>query len=168
MDWLELKSLLPEAVKKYRLAALVLLLGIVLLMMPGKTKESSQLQPQTPPAQSQDPLQQQLEELLSRLEGAGKVKVLLSPRSGAQTYYQTDEDESRTADTAERRTQTVMVTSSDRSQSGLVVRVDPPAYLGAVVLCQGGDRPGIRLAVVEAVSAVTGLTSDKISVGKMK
>jgi len=41
-------------------------------------------------------------------------------------------------------------------------------YRGAVVVCQGGDNASVRLAVVEAVSNATGLTSDRITVLKMK
>lgn len=39
---------------------------------------------------------------------------------------------------------------------------------GAVVVCQGADQPGVRLDVTNAVTAYTGLGSDKISVIKMK
>jgi len=36
------------------------------------------------------------------------------------------------------------------------------------VVCQGADRAGVRLAVVDAVKSVTGLSSDRITVLKMK
>ena len=39
---------------------------------------------------------------------------------------------------------------------------------GAVVLCSGADKGSVRLSVTNAVSAYTGLGSDKISVIKMK
>ena len=40
--------------------------------------------------------------------------------------------------------------------------------MGAIVVCQGGDNATVRLAIIEAVSNVTGLGADKISVLKMK
>ena len=43
-----------------------------------------------------------------------------------------------------------------------------PTYLGAVIVCQGGDSPTVKLAIVEAVSNATGLSADKITVLKMK
>ena len=43
-----------------------------------------------------------------------------------------------------------------------------PVYQGAVVVCEGAERAAVRLAIVEAVSSLTGLGSDKISVIKMK
>lgn len=39
---------------------------------------------------------------------------------------------------------------------------------GAVVLCRGAEQSAVRLAVINAVSAYTGLGSDKITVIKMK
>lgn len=41
-------------------------------------------------------------------------------------------------------------------------------YTGAVIVCAGADDAGVRLRVVEAVSAFTGLGSNKIMVWKMK
>ena len=55
-----------------------------------------------------------------------------------------------------------------RADPGLVRQVNPPEYLGAVVLCQGADNPSVKLSIVEAVSKATGLTTDRITVLKMK
>ena len=43
-----------------------------------------------------------------------------------------------------------------------------PVYQGAVVVCQGAENSAVRLAVTEAVSALTGLSSDRISIVKWK
>ena len=42
-----------------------------------------------------------------------------------------------------------------------------PQFQGAVVVCQGADRPSVRLDIINAVSALTGLGSDRITVVKM-
>ena len=85
---------------------------------------------------------------------------MLTMAQGQETCYQTDqrgEDHS-----------TVTVTDSDRKEQGLIRQVNPPVYLGAIVVCQGGDDPTVRLAIVESVAKVTGLGADRISVMKMK
>lgn len=160
MDILTLRQRGLEFIKKYRYVALAILAGVVLMCLPSE-KETTVA---TQTVQPQPELQEELETFLSRLEGAGKVKVLLTQASGAKTTYQTDEnvrDDTRQSDT-------VLVTGSDRSQTGLVQQVDPPRYQGAVVLCQGAQRASVRLAIVEAVANVTGLPTNKISVLKMK
>ena len=47
-----------------------------------------------------------------------------------------------------------------------MTRILYPTYRGALVVCQGGDRADVRLAVIEAVSVLTGLSSDRITVAK--
>lgn len=165
MDTGELIGRIKEYWKKYRWAILILMLGLVLMTLP---EEEKALPEDAVAAVQQESLQQELEVMLSRLEGAGKVCVLLTEATGPEHHYQTDLDSQDTMEASDRRVETVIVTGSDRSQQGLVRRVDPPRYLGAVVLCQGADRPAVRLAVVDAVGTATGLTSDKISVLKMK
>ena len=66
------------------------------------------------------------------------------------------------------KTSTVILSDSTRGQEGLVCQVNPPTYLGAVVLCQGADLPSVRLSITEAVSNATGLGYHKITVLKMK
>lgn len=151
-----------EGWKKYRIVILVLILGIALLAFPEK-KEEEPTQAPVVHTEKGD-LEASLANILSQIHGAGKVEVLLTQAAGERITYQMDED---TSDTDTRRN-TVLITNSDRDETGLVRQVLPPVYQGAIVVCQGADSAQIRLAVVEAVMCVTGLTSDRISVLKMK
>lgn len=168
MDWSIQRETITEFVKKYRWAVLVLLIGLLLMFLPEDNSTAPSPADQPEKIQENQSLQYELEEILSRLDGAGKVKVLLSTESGNQTHYQTDHDQSYSQNTQDRKSETVIITSSDRNENGLIQRIDAPIYRGAVILCQGGDSPAVRLAIVDAVSTATGLTSDKIAVLKMK
>ena len=146
---------------------MVLLIGIFLLCLPRQEPQTG-VSPKQETVQQQTTLEQELEDVLSKLEGAGKVRVLLTESSGSETYYQQDEDRREDEGGKQIRSDTVILTDSDRGQSGLVRRVDPPVYLGAVVLCQGADSARVKLAVTEAVANATGLSTDRITVLKMK
>ena len=158
---------LTDLLKKYRWPLVVLLVGIVLMAIPlGASEKQTQLEP-TVTKQESDP-QLELEQILAQIRGVGKVQVLLTVKTGETTKYQTDDD-IVTSDTGSTvRKETVIITGSDRSEQALIVQILPPAYLGAVIVCQGADDVQVRLAVVEAVSKATGLGADKISVLKMK
>ena len=39
-----------------------------------------------------------------------------------------------------------------------------PKFSGAIVVCDGADKASVKLMVLSAVSAATGLSSEKISV----
>lgn len=158
---MELKKILAF-LGKYKFAILILALGLLLMALPGRTEPATTVQ-ETQPEPERD-VAQELSRILSQIQGAGKVEVLLTLEAGEETLYQYDENLS---DSAQNR-DTVTVTDGQRGQTGLVRQVLPATYRGAVVVCQGADDPRIRLAIVEAVSMATGLGADRISVLKMK
>ena len=153
--------------QKYKILLFALLAGILLLMIP-ETKTTEAIPVAESTSAVEITLEEKLAALLADLEGAGKVKVLLTEQKGEEIRFQQDETISDKPDTQEARRDTVIITGSERAQTGLIQRVDPPIYQGAIVLCQGADIPTVRLAVIDAVSAVTGLDSTQISVLKMK
>ena len=157
---------LKETLKKHKYAVFVLMLGLILMWSPFSSDEDSATQPTTP-AEPQPSVSQQLSEILSQIQGAGKVQVMLSVEKGEETVYQRDEEIS-CGENATTRISTVIITDGDRAQSGLIQQVIPPKYLGAVVLCQGAENAAVKLAIVNAVSNITGISSDRISVLKMK
>ena len=156
----------PKLLAKYKHVLLILLVGIGLMLLPSGGKSTSQNAATAVPepvAKTQT-LQEQLSDLLSRMEGAGRVEVLLTLATGEETLYQTDGD--RTSETE--RFDTVLVSDSGHNETGLIRQVNPPTYLGAVVLCQGADSSALRLAITQAVANATGLGYHKITVLKMK
>ena len=165
MDRMNIRSRLSELFKKYRYAVMIVLLGVVLMCLPSGKKDT---QVPTATSTSEETVQSGLEEslaaILSQIKGAGKVEVLLTEAKGAETLYQSDGDTGTDTD----RQDTVIISDADRAQSGLVRQVNPPSYQGAIVVCQGADSASVRLAIVEAVSGVTGLGADHITVLKMK
>lgn len=157
MDWTALKNRILELGKKNRLLLLMLLLGVLLMTFPQKLEKAESI-----PLESieESSLEDRLSEALSLLEGAGKVKVLLTESKGKQTIYQSN--------LSGERSETVILSDGSRVQSGLIARVDPPEYMGAVVLCQGAGKASVHLSIVEAVANATGLSYDRISVLKLK
>ena len=150
--------------KEYRYVICILAAGLVLMLLPSSKKDApEQLGSQNGTLAERD-LEKALEDTLSLIKGAGKVEVLLTEAQGERSVYQTDTQEREDQLTED----TVIVTREDRSQTGLILQRLPPKYRGAVVICQGADSAAVRLAVVEAVSKVTGLTTDRITVLKMK
>ena len=166
MDWLTRSEKVRLWIKEYRYVILVLVLGILLMMLPqGKTEEKKDDNVLIPETEAVETLQEQLEQLLSQVQGAGKVRVLLTEAEGERVVYQTDGEQSSQNST---RADTVIVSDSARAESGLVQQILPPSYMGAIILSQGADSASVRLSLIEAVSNATGLSSDRISVLKMK
>ena len=161
-----LKQRMTALVGRYKYVLVIVLAGVFLMLLPSNESSQASTAPQT--AQASPDTSELLEQILGQIQGVGKVRVMLTVARGEQTLYASDQDSSQTGTEQSIRTETVIVTGQDRSQSGLVLQVLPPVYQGAIVVCQGGDSPQVRLSVVEAVCDATGLTADKITVLKMK
>lgn len=153
---------LKQLAGKYAYVLIVIFAGLFLMLLPGKEKANPEPYVEIP--KEVNSMQDNLEAILSKIEGVGRVQVLLTEAQGSRTIYVQDESTSQDS----LKTDAVIITDSSRSQTGLVCQVLPPVYQGAVIVCQGGDDPSVRLAVVEAVCDATGLSADRITVTKMK
>lgn len=165
MDWIGWKDRLSGLIGKYKFVLLILCVGILLMTLPDSSPEPEHSHPVTEPEQTDTA--EELEEILSQISGVGKVRVMLTEAAGAETIYQTDEDRSHSDNSQSVRTETVLI-SPGSGEQGLVKSVTPPVYLGAIVVCQGGGDPAVQLLVSQAVAAVTGIGTDRITVLKMK
>ncbi len=171
MEIKHLGSKAAQLLKKYRYGILILVLGLVLMMIPTNGKSSKTDTTESTSGkntQTMDTLTKQLQDTLAGMEGVGNVKVLLTISAGEETVYQVDESISTSDSGSTIQKETVIITGADRQQQALISYIKPATYLGAIIVCQGADQPSVKLAVVDAVSKITGLGSDKISVVKMK
>ena len=170
MDIAVVRNKVTAWIKKYKYVAIVLVVGIILMLLPTGTEKSEDT-PIAEPDQISTRLEiteEQLEAVLSKIDGAGKVDVLLTYASGERTVFHADERSSSDESGQTQEYETVVITGSDRTEEALVTQIMAPEYLGAVVVCQGAENPAVRLAVSDAVSKATGLRTDRISVLKMK
>lgn len=168
-------KLKAEGVRKiwdrYKYAVLVALIGAGLLLWPsggggpGSGGSSGGEAGPEPPE-----LQGQLEEILGMISGVGQVRVMLTVDSDGERQLAQDTELAYSGPTASpedysRRSETVLVKGGTGAET-VTVRRTYPTYRGALVVCQGGDRAEVRLAVTEAVAALTGLTTDRVTVAK--
>ena len=169
MDVKKLKLRIIESISKYKYACIVLLVGIILMIIPGK-EDRKQLvaEEEITTVSAEDNIQLELEAILSKIQNAGKVKVMLTVLQEERTIFQTDSTYTQSDDQTDSRTQTVIVTDNQRIESGLVCQRFPPIYKGAIIVAEGGDLASVKLAIVDAVSDATGLGADKITVLKME
>lgn len=150
--------------EQYRFPLLVLLFGIMLMLLPQKLEKQDTDTIASDGVQQEDTIEERLTALLESIDGAGRVCVMLTLETGSVTTFQQDTDRITATDREELHQETVLL---DKDQP-LVSKMTYPIYRGAVVICQGADRPSVKLNVIRAVSSLTGLGSDKITVIKMK
>ncbi len=156
-------------IKKYKYAVLILLIGLALMALPiNKSENKTNTHTNTLPITKEQTLEEKLSGALCEIAGAGNVRVILSVASGEEVVYQTNSNHSHNDNTDDMKTDTVLITDANRNQSGLITKTNPASYQGALIICQGADDPAVHLMIVDAVSKLTGLGANRISVIKMK
>ena len=156
-----------SVISKYKYPIVIILIGIGLLIIPQKQNKSEVVKTdKTINNQTFDT--DELTLILQSVQGAGKVKVMLSYATGENTIFQIDNDTNFSGDSNATQSKTVVITDSQRAENGLIKRIDPPTYLGAIVVCEGAESATVRLAITQAVSKITGLSTDNICVLKME
>ena len=169
MDIKNILARILDLIKKYRYAVLVLAIGLVLMSIPSfDTQTDTTVSDDLEQTVDEPSLEDKLSLILSQVDGAGKVQVILTVEAGEEVVYQTDDNQTITADSDAKNTDTVTVTDANRNQNGLIRQVNPAVYQGAIIVCEGAENPTVHLAIVDAVSKITGLGANRISVLKMK
>lgn len=170
MDIKKYGSKITQYLQKYRYALLILVIGLALMLLPERSEnhQTAQAQPLTGTVSQYSDITKELKEILSQIDGVGQVAVMLTVSTGEQNIYQQDEDQSTSETGSTIRKETVIISGSDRQEQALLLYTKAPEYMGAIIVCKGGNEPSVKLAIIDAVSKITGLSSDKISVVKMK
>lgn len=152
---------------RYRYVLLVAMVGALLLLWPGGKGGSSAAEVVVKSSQEEfdlSEIERKLSAALSQVEGAGEVNVVLTVRSTARQVVA--RDDRMTAN--ERTASTVVVSKGSGTQEPVLLEQIYPEFQGALVVCTGGGDAAVRLKLVEAVSALTGLGADKISICRGK
>jgi len=155
---------------KYKYVGLIILIGAGLLLWPsGNTDTEQTLTVRQEHPENRD-LQAEMEEILSTIQGVGQAQVLLTMDSDGERQLAQDTELTYSGSTAapedySRRNETVLVESGS-GDGTVTTKTLYPTYRGALVVCQGGDRAEVKLAVTEAVAVLTGLSADRITVAK--
>lgn len=168
MDINNLKYKAKILFHKYKYAVLVVMIGICLMLIPSKSSGKDVTEQRVSDMKEADTVQQELESILSGVQGVGKVKVMLKESQGSETVFETNQTSSHSENSSELKTEIITITDSDRNENGLIKQINPPRYQGAIIICQGANDPKVRLAVTDAVSKITGLGADRIAVLIMK
>lgn len=153
-----------EGLKKYQYVLLVIAAGAVLLLLPAGNRDSPK---QEEPAREEgaafdlEAFEERLERTLSQIEGAGEARVLLTLDGGSRQVLARNQE--RDGEGGGCNT-VVTVGKGSGQQEAVPIQTVAPQFRGALVVCPGGGDAQVRLKIIEAVSALTGLGSDRISV----
>ena len=153
-----------EALGRYQYALLVIAVGVVLLLLPAGGREGAE---EAVPAQTEgtafdlEAFEEKLARTLSQVEGAGQAQVVLTLDGGSRQVLARNQESQRDGGGSNT---VATVGRGSGNQDVVPLQTVAPQFRGALVVCPGGGDAQIRLKLIEAVSALTGLGADRISV----
>ena len=115
-----------------------------------------------------DAVETRMQELLSCIKGAGNVQLMLTVESGEKREFALDTEVSYsgevTAPENYTRRSDVVIADNGNADAPLTVQKTNPVYRGAFAVCAGAGSAEVKLAVTQAIAALTGLSSERIVV----
>lgn len=162
--WLKPAKWWKGALKQYQYALLIVAVGAALMLLPtggGGTGERGETQTGQEESFDLAAFETRLAQTLSQITGAGPTRVVLTVDSGSRRVLAQDREQDRDGASS---LSTVTLGRGSGTQEVVPLQVLAPSFRGALVVCPGGGDPQVRLKLAEAVSALTGLGTDRISI----
>ena len=167
-QWKPPEGAVWKALDQYKYVLIVIAAGIILLLWPTGEQERNEGTDSTVDVRETfdlEALEEKLSRTLSKVEGAGEVTVTLTVKSGMEQVLASDRATSVSERGSSVEEETVLI-STGGGQETVLITQKYPTFQGALVVCEGGDSAEIRLLLTQAVSALTGLGTDRITVCK--
>ncbi len=163
--WPEAVQRWKGALKNYQYVLLVIAAGVGLLLLPaggGGSRQGEETPVQEEGASFDlEAFEKKLAQTLSQVEGVGEARVVLTLDGGSRQVLARDQD--RDGNGGGSNT-VVTVGKGSGTQEVVPLQTVAPQFRGALVVCPGGGDAQVRLRLIQAVSALTGLGADRISV----
>lgn len=120
-------------------------------------------------------LEKKLSGILSNIEGAGKVEVMITLVNGTENIYayeeekssesekETDENSQKESRQSETKQEVVLIESGS-TKSPLIKTQMEPVIKGVIVSCQGASRASVKEMVINAVTTALDIPVTKVCV----
>ena len=141
--------------KNNRLICLILIIGVVLMAVASVDKnKKADVQP-TAAVTSVEDEEKRLANILSQIDGAGEVSVMI-------TYYSSSEKNISSREKEESEDKKAVMTDGEP----MVVKEVYPKVRGVIVTADGGGNSAVRSAISEAVTASLDVPAHRICIFK--
>lgn len=126
-----------------------------------------------------DNLAEQLEKILSKIQGVGEVKVFINYSESSEVVAMYNEttstsstEESDTSGGTRKIEETdlqkeIIYQEDDGEKTPITQKVIQPKVEGAIITAKGANNVEVKTNIIQAVEAVTGLATHKIQVFEM-
>lgn len=145
--------------------ALFFIAGIMLIMGTGTEINKTNVKTESV---STDRLNKELESILSKVEGAGNVKVLINYKQSGEKILAYDMESSINEKEGGKENNTRSEVVYDGDKMPVILKEYMPKAEGVIIAAQGADNENVKNQLIAGTMALLGIDEHKIEVLKMK
>lgn len=164
MNVLDINKLVLDK-KGILIIAVVFIAGIMLVMGGGSDSSKSTV---TAESVSSDSLNKELEDILSQVEGAGEVKVLINYKQSGEKILAYDMESNTNERDGGKENNSKSEVVYDGNKMPVVLKEYMPKVEGVIIVAQGGNIENVKKQLIAGTVALLGIDEHKIEVLKMK
>ncbi len=165
-DYSEKLSVLTDKIMKDKKALLIValaIIGMLLILFSGGSKTETEISRGEPESEFSKDCEEKLQRLISKIEGVGKVSVMITYESGEENIFASDKEESFRNGEQKIKNDYIIV-DGDNGETGLKIKSVYPEIKGVAVVCSGASDPIIKERIISVVSALFDISTKNISV----
>lgn len=151
--------------KKDKKTALIIfsaILGMLLILFSGTPAEKTEKASESKTEEMIE-WEEKLQKLLSSVEGAGRVKVMITYETSDEEVFAYNKDESF-RENEEKFSSDYILVENNGSETGLRLKTVYPEVKGVAVVCDGADDPVTKEQIISVISALFDISTKNISV----
>lgn len=167
----KLKEMMADSSSRRRMFLCLILVGIIILIASSTIFPSGEKKQKETNQTDYDlyitELENKLESTIASIDGVGTCKVMITLQKTGENVYATDSEKKEDKESKSESDEYVIY-DSDNGESPILIQAYFPNIQGVAVVCSGGDNTFVREKVTEMVSSLFNISSNRISVSKMK
>ncbi|MDE5984113.1 MAG: hypothetical protein K2H13_02520 [Eubacterium sp.] len=166
-----LMSFISGDSKKIKIIVAVGLIGIVLIFasdMLGKDNKKQEVSDEKISYEEYtDQLESKLKNLITSIDGVGECCVMITLENTTESVYATDVEFKNDNDSINQKDEYVFY-DSEKGETPVLIKEYLPKVQGVTVVCTGGDNIAVKEKIIQAVTSLFNIPTNRVSVSKIK
>lgn len=168
----KISAFFKEKNNRIKLITIIGLVGIVLIMLseniPKENKEVSNTGGNSSVSvdEYKRSVQNELQKIIAQIDGAGKCSVMVTFDNATENVFAYNSTREKD-ENGEKQSHEYVIVKSNGEETPIVVKEIQPSIRGVIVVCEGGDSIEVKQDIIESISCVFAIPSNRISVNKM-
>lgn len=167
-----IKGMLAGDSKKIKIIVAVGLIGIVLIfasdLLGGSEKKAkNDNEGSISYEEYTEELENKLVQLVSSIDGVGECQVMVTLENTTESVYATDV-EIKNDDSSVNQKDKYVIYDSENGETPVLIKEYLPKVQGVTVVCTGGDNTAVKEKIIESVTSLFNIPTNRVSVSKIK